>query len=98
MSRGGGASLLQQRGRMSCCVLFSWVGHSVTGVERSRQEAVTGLELLSLLKHHRSKRDETQTLLCSKYIFIDKKAQDEPNVPNMEYSGNSRRDSSQENK
>ena len=53
----------------------SWEGQIVTGVERSRQEAVTRLELLSLFKHHRSKQDETRTLLCSKYIFINKKAQ-----------------------
>jgi hypothetical protein len=52
----------------------------VTDVEAggSRQEAVAGLEPLNLFKHHRSKRDETQTLLCSKYIFINRKAQGEP--------------------
>jgi hypothetical protein len=83
---------------MSCCFLFSWVGYSVTDVERSRQEAVAGLELLNLFKHHRSKWDETQTLLCSKYMFTYKKAQGKPKVQNVKYSGNSRTDSSQENK
>uniref|UniRef100_A0A8C7LW02 Uncharacterized protein n=1 Tax=Oncorhynchus kisutch TaxID=8019 RepID=A0A8C7LW02_ONCKI len=85
-SCGGGASL------------FSWVCHSVTGVERSRQEAVAGLQLLNLFKHHRSKRDVTQTLLCCKYIFINKMAQGEPKVQNIKYSRKCQRDSSQENK
>ena len=39
--------------------------------------------------------DEIQTLLYSKYIFINKKAQGKPKVQNIKYSGNSRRDSSQ---
>ena len=89
---------MRERERNRITTLLLIICGCVSGVERSRQEAVAGLELLNSFKHHRSKRDETQMLLCSEYFFINDKAQGEPKVQNIKYSGNSSRDSSQKNK